>query len=61
MTDALAPLPSDVVCATVYGGPETARVTGTVRGRPVDLELSRTDACRTAQWDRLGPLLTTSS
>lgn len=57
VVDQLQPLPSDVVCAEVYGGPETATVRGTVRGRPVDLALSRTDACRTAQWDRLAPLL----
>lgn len=54
---ALAPLPSDVACTQVYGGPETATVRGTYRGAPVDLALSRTDGCRIAQWDRLGPLL----
>lgn len=52
-----APLPPDVLCAEIYGGPETATVTGTYAGRPVALELSRTDGCRIAQWDRLGALL----
>ena len=31
-----APVPADRMCGQVYGGPETARVTGTVAGEPVD-------------------------
>jgi hypothetical protein len=57
MDDPFAPIPDDAVCTQVYGGPETARVTGRWRGEPVDLELSRTDGCRIDQWERLGPLL----
>jgi hypothetical protein len=57
MDDPFAPIPDDAVCTQVYGGPETARVTGLWRGEPVDLELSRTDGCRIDQWERLGPLL----
>jgi hypothetical protein len=56
-TDPFAPLPDGVVCTEVYGGPQTARVTGTWDGGPVDLALSRTDGCRIAQWEALGPLL----
>jgi hypothetical protein len=52
-----APLPADVMCSQVYGGPQTAHVTGRWHGSPVDLRLSRTDGCRTAQWASLGPLL----
>jgi Subtilisin inhibitor-like len=52
-----APLPADVVCTEQYGGPQTARVVGTWAGEAVDLALSRTDGCRIAQWDALGPLL----
>jgi hypothetical protein len=55
--DPFAPLPQDVICTEQYGGDQTARVTGTYRGAPVDLELSRVDGCRIAQWDRLGALL----
>ena len=55
--EALQPLPADAVCAEVYGGPQTATVRGRFEGQRVDLALSRTDACRTAQWDRLGALL----
>lgn len=52
-----APIPGDSLCTEIYGGPQTATVSGTYRGQPVTLELSRTDGCRTAQWDRLGALL----
>lgn len=55
--DPFAPLPADAICTQIYGGPETATVTGTYAGRPVALELARTDGCRIAQWDRLGALL----
>lgn len=57
MQDPFAPLGADVVCTEQYGGPQTARVIGRWDGGPVDLELSRTDGCRIAQWDALGPLL----
>jgi hypothetical protein len=57
MADPFAPLPADVVCTEQFGGPQTARVLGRWNGEPVDLEVSRTDGCRIAQWDRLGPLL----
>lgn len=57
MDDPFAPIPDDAVCTQIYGGPETARVTGLWRGQPVDLALSRSDGCRIDQWDRLGPLL----
>lgn len=57
LAEPFTPLPTDLVCTEVYGGPQTASVTGTWQGDPVDLELSRTDGCRAAQWDGLGPLL----
>ncbi|SFP40156.1 Subtilisin inhibitor-like [Geodermatophilus dictyosporus] len=46
-----------VACTEVYGGPQTARVTGTWRAAPVDRAHARTDGCRIAEWDALGPLL----
>jgi hypothetical protein len=57
VADPFAPLPADIVCTQQYGGPQTARITGTFRGAPVDLELSRIDGCRISQWDRLGAVL----
>ncbi|MCZ2837500.1 SSI family serine proteinase inhibitor [Modestobacter sp. VKM Ac-2985] len=57
LEEPFAPVPDDAICTQQYGGPQTAHVTGVWRGEPVDLQLSRTDGCRIAQWDRLGPLL----
>jgi hypothetical protein len=57
LDDPFAPLPADQLCTEIYGGPQTARVTGVWAATPVDLALSRTDGCRIAQWDSLGPLL----
>ena len=57
MKDPFAPIPADEMCSQIYGGPQTARVTGRWKSKPVDLSLSRVDGCRTAQWDHLGPLL----
>lgn len=52
-----APLPADRMCTEIYGGPQTATVSGSHRGEQVRLELSRVDGCRIAQWDRLGAVL----
>jgi hypothetical protein len=45
------------VCTQIYGGPQTARVTGTIRGRHVDRSFSRTDGCEISDWDRAKALL----
>lgn len=55
--DPLAPLPPDQLCTEIYGGPQTARITGSWQGEQVDLQVGRTDGCAIAQWDALGPLL----
>lgn len=54
---ALRPVPKDRMCAQVYGGPEKATITGTWRGEPVLATLNRTNACETARWDALVPLV----
>jgi hypothetical protein len=52
-----APLPADRICTEQYGGDQTARITGTFRGAPVDVSLSRVDGCHIAQWDQFGAVL----
>jgi len=54
---ALNPVPKDRMCAQVYGGPQKATVTGTWRGEEIFAALSRTNACETARWDALVPLV----
>ena len=55
--DALEPVPGDVACTQIYGGPEEARIAGAVRGNAVDSMFSRTNGCEIDRWDRLAPVL----
>ncbi|CAL9491552.1 subtilase-type protease inhibitor [Streptomyces sp. enrichment culture] len=55
--DTFAPVPKDAVCTMQYGGPATARITGTWAGRRVDATYDRTNGCAIERWDRLVPLL----
>lgn len=57
MEEPFAPVPADQMCAQIYGGPQTAEVTGTFRGQPVNAQFSRTDGCEIARWDEHVPLL----
>lgn len=51
------PVAPGTACAAVYGGPETARVEGTLDGRPLQATFDRTNACEIARWDRAAALL----
>lgn len=52
-----APTPKGMACTQIYGGPQTATVTGTYRGQPVDARFSRTDGCEISRWDRVSAVL----
>ena len=49
--DAFAPVDGDMACTEIYGGPQEARVEGTIDGTPVEADLSRTNGCEIARWD----------
>lgn len=55
--DPWAPVPADTACTMVYGGPQTATVTGTWGGVAVEARFARNDGCEIGRWDRLAPLL----
>lgn len=55
--DPFAPPDPGEVCAQVFGGPQTAHVTGTWDAAAVEAHFARTDACATARWDAVGRLL----
>jgi hypothetical protein len=40
-------------CTQLYGGPEKAHVTGTLRGEPVDRTIDRADGCGIADFEAL--------
>ena len=52
-----APVPLHALCTEIYGGPQQARVVGTVKGRLVRAALSRTNGCEIARWQRISPWL----
>ena len=58
--DALAPVPGNVACTQIFGGPQEAQVAGVVRGREVHARFSRNNGCEIDRWDRLTPLLDVS-
>jgi hypothetical protein len=46
-----------MACTAIYGGPDVARVTGTLRGEPVHESFSLEDGCQIARWERNRELL----
>lgn len=55
--DPFRPVARDAMCTQVYGGSQTAHVTGTWQGRPVDASFKRTDGCQISRWNTLVPVL----
>jgi hypothetical protein len=53
----LAPVPHEMACTAIYGGPSVARVRGTLRGDSVDERFSLEDGCEIARWERNRALL----
>ncbi|MCW2747989.1 MAG: hypothetical protein JWP10_1131 [Nocardioidaceae bacterium] len=47
-------VPADRMCTAIFGGPQVAKVTGTLDGKEIDASFSRTNGCEIARWDALG-------
>ncbi|MBM7171538.1 hypothetical protein JQK87_24640 [Streptomyces sp. G44] len=60
-TDPFAPVPADRMCTMQYGGPATARITGTWQGRPVNATYNRGNGCEISRWDNMAPVLPRAS
>lgn len=52
-----APLSQGVACTEIYGGPQMARVVGTIAGRRVWASFIRQNGCHISRWDRVSPWL----
>jgi hypothetical protein len=52
--------PRDRICTQVYGGPQTARITGTFGAQDVARSLARTDGCQIEDWKQADALLAAS-
>jgi hypothetical protein len=48
-----APVPPGVACSDIYGGPQTAFVTGTFRGARVRAQFNRRNGCEVERWNRV--------
>lgn len=53
----VAPVPESAVCTEIWGGPQRARVVGTIAGKSVWSTFSRVNGCHISRWDRLAPWL----
>ena len=45
------------VCTQQWGGPQTARIVGRLRGRQVDLRFDLSDGCAISRWELAAPLI----
>ncbi|MET9661329.1 SSI family serine proteinase inhibitor [Streptomyces sp. NPDC006510] len=55
--DPFAPVSEKALCTQQFGGPATARVTGTWQGRVIDAVFSRSNGCEISRWNDLRPVL----
>jgi hypothetical protein len=53
----LKPVPANVACTQIYGGPASASVRGTLLGKQVDAQFKLTNGCEIERWDRNRVLL----
>ena len=54
---ALPPVSKSIMCTQIYGGAQTAEITGTWNGKPVNATLSRQNGCQINRWHALEGLL----
>jgi hypothetical protein len=52
-----APTPKNAVCTEIYGGPQRARVVGTVGGKRIWATFARSNGCEISRWQRISPWL----
>ena len=53
----LPPVAKDAMCTEIYGGPQTAQISGTYLGKVVSSSFSRTNGCEISRWNALEGLL----
>jgi hypothetical protein len=51
------PVPKEMMCIQIYGGPQEALVTGRHAGQRVWARFNLSDGCQIARWNRLVPFL----
>jgi hypothetical protein len=53
MSRPFRPVPRDAACLEIYGGPQTALITGRLRGARVRAQFDRHDGCEIDRWNRV--------
>ena len=53
----MAPTPSDTMCTEIYGGPETATVSGSWSKKKIRATFSRINGCEISRWEKISLLL----
>ena len=53
----LEPVPPDVACTQIYGGPDQVTIEGTLRGEAVDATLTRANGCEIERFEQALPLV----
>jgi hypothetical protein len=56
-TQAFEPVRPKQVCTDIFGGPQTAAIEGTLRGRKVEARFSKQNGCEIARWNLAKALL----
>jgi hypothetical protein len=54
---ALPPVAKGLMCSQIFGGAQTAKITGTWNGDAVNSEFSRVNGCQVSRWKALEGLL----
>ena len=52
-----APTPKSAVCTEIYGGPQRARVVGTVNAKRIWATFTRSNGCEISRWQQISPWL----
>ena len=48
------PVPKDQTCTMIFGGPQTATISGAYKGARVESAFSRSNGCEIDRWEQLG-------
>ena len=51
------PVPPETACTEIFGGPDTLKIEGTLRGERVSAHLTRVNGCEIDRFDRFTDLL----
>jgi uncharacterized protein YceK len=54
---ALEPVSTKRVCTDIFGGPQTAEISGTLKGDAVKARYTRSNGCEIERWKAAAPLL----